>query len=281
MGETKKIYFGPAGWSYPDWKGMVYPSRLQGHALNYLEDHFNMVEINNTFYHIPDLRTAEKWCTVLRSPDFIFTVKLGHRFTHEREDISAAEKEAFTNIFKMMKYYNRLGGVLVQFPWSFINTGANFDYLRRLTDWFRAFPLIYEVRHDSWHKLAFFNYLNQNHLSFCNIDQPSKSHGIPLTDYVPGDIGYLRLHGRNEANWFGDHTNRDMRYDYLYKASEIDELVKVVNTLREKSDKVFVVGNNHYRGQAVVNLIQIKEKVFGMKLPFPGNLREYFELSPF
>lgn len=272
------LYFGPAGWSYPDWKGMVYPDRLRGHALNYLEGFFNLVEINNTFYHTPDVRNAEKWCLLLKGKEFQFVIKLGHKFTHQRDEIGAADRTSFLDLFRVMKYYGRLGGVLLQFPWSFINTGSNFDHLKRLQEWFGEYPLVVEVRHDSWHKLAFFNFLNQNKISFCNIDQPRQSRGIPLTDYVTGSLGYLRLHGRNEANWFGENTNRDMRYDYLYNASELDELTRVINTLQRKAEKVFVVGNNHYRGQAVVNLIQLKEKVFGMKFPFPGNLAEYFKL---
>jgi uncharacterized protein YecE (DUF72 family) len=271
-------YFGPAGWSYPDWRGIVYPERLRGHALNYLEQYFNLVEINNTFYHTPDVRNAEKWCLLLKSKEFQFVVKLGHKFTHQREDIGIADRTSFLDLFRVMKYYGRLGGVLIQFPWSFINTGSHFDYLKKLHEWFGAYPLVVEVRHDSWHKLAFFNFLNQNGVSFCNIDQPRQSRGLPLTDYVTGPLGYLRLHGRNEAHWFGANTNRDMRYDYLYQASELDELTRVIHTLKEKAGKVFVVGNNHYRGQAVINLIQLKEKVTGMKIPYPEPLAKCYRL---
>ncbi|MDD5067430.1 MAG: DUF72 domain-containing protein [bacterium] len=276
MAEEKKYYIGPAGWSYPDWKGVVYPRDMKVHPLTFLERYFNMVEINTTFYHVPNLKMVENWCAVLTRNDFQFILKLHQKFTHEREDIRQEEIQANKNVFQVVKYHERMGGILVQFPWSFINIGENFDYLKQLIGWFSDFPLIIEVRHISWHKRDFFEFLNRNNIAFCNIDQPETRNSIKLSDYVTSETGYLRLHGRNKKDWFGENTSRDKRYNYLYRDEELEELMEKIKTIREKSLKTFVVGNNHFKGQAVVNLLQISSRLSLLKEPVPELLAGHY-----
>jgi uncharacterized protein YecE (DUF72 family) len=271
-----KLYFGPAGWSYPDWKGTVYPGDMKGHPLNFLERWFNMVEINTTFYRLPERRMAENWCLIPKSDDFLFTVKLGQNFTHGREEILKSEREGYIDLFRVFKFYNRLGGILIQFPWSFVFNGSNFDYLKRLVDSFREFVLILEVRHSGWMNEEFLGYINKNGISFCNIDQPAMRNNIGLTDIVSSETGYFRFHGRNLNAWFGD-TNRDMRYNYLYSQPELDELICKIKAINEKTGKTYVVGNNHFKGQAVINLLQIKEKLTGENLELPLSLKTVLE----
>ncbi len=273
----KKYYFGPAGWSYADWNGVVYPKGMKMHALNFLEQYFNMVEINTTFYNIPRFQLVEQWCARLTRQDFLFVLKLGQKFTHVRKDIAPNEIEAYKNIFQIVKSNERLGGVLIQFPWSFINIGENSDYFKKLIEWFHDFPLIVEVRHISWKKLEFFEFLNQHNIGFCNIDQPDTKNSITLTDYVTSDNGYFRFHGRNKKDWFGEDTNRDKRYNYLYNEEELLQLQEKIKTIHEKSLKTFVVGNNHYKGQAVVNLLQLALKLYGTPIPIPELLKTHYK----
>lgn len=272
----RELYIGPAGWSYPDWKGVVYPKGMGGHALNFLEQYFNLVEVNTSFYHLPRLSMVENWCKIVTRKDFQFILKLGKKFTHDREDISKQEIDGYRNVFHTVKYADRLGGVLMQFPWSFINIGENQDHLKQLIDWFADFPLIIEIRHISWHKRDFFEFLNKNNVGFCNIDQPEMNNSIKLTDYVTSDIGYLRLHGRNKKDWFGKHTNRDKRYNYLYNSEELDQIMEKLRIIHEKGLKTFVVGNNHFKGQAVVNLLQISAQMSGSQITLPKPLAEHY-----
>jgi uncharacterized protein YecE (DUF72 family) len=273
MTEQPQLYFGPAGWSYPDWKGRVYPKGMKIHPLNFLEQYFSMVEINTTFYHLPDRKVTENWCLIPRSKDFLFTVKLGQRFTHVRKDITKQEKEDYREIFRIIRFYDRLGGVLVQFPWSFRNTMADYDYLKGLLDAFSEFPLFVEFRHSSWLKKEVFEYIHSRDTGYCNIDQPVIGNSIGLTDYVTSDAGYLRLHGRNTKEWFSKDTNRDLRYNYLYDSTEISELVEKLKKIIKKAKKVFVVGNNHFKGQAVKNLLQLKAELTGAPLVLPAGLK--------
>lgn len=272
----KKYYIGPAGWSYPDWKGIVYPRDMKVHPLNFLEQYFGMVEINTTFYNVPNLKMVENWCRTPVKKDFLFILKLNQKFTHIREEITPQEVEASRNVFGTVKYHERLAGILLQFPWSFINIGQNMDHLKQVIEYFRDFPLIVEVRHISWHKREFFEFLNKNGIAFCNIDQPETANSIKLSDYVTSDIGYLRLHGRNRKDWFGGHTDRNKRYNYLYNESELGELTAKIRSIHEKSLKTFIVGNNHFKGQAVANLLQISSLLSGRKVPAPELLADHY-----
>jgi uncharacterized protein YecE (DUF72 family) len=92
-----------------------------------------------------------------------------------------------------------------------------------------------------------------------NIDQPVISLSLGPTAYVTNpEMTYLRLHGRNYQTWFGDH-GRDQRYHYDYQAGELEEIRDNVLRLGKKAEKVFISGNNHYKGNAVQNLLALKK----------------------
>ena len=281
--ETKpdgpRILYGPAGWSYADWKGIVYPPGMREHPLNFLEKYFDMVEINTTFYHVPALRMVEQWCLTPKKPDFLFTLKLGQNLTHGRTEVTKKEKDEYREVFRLVRFYGRMGGVLVQFPWSFVNIGQNYDYLFRLLDEYSEFPLIVELRHISWLKRQFFEEIHKHGVAFYNIDQPAASNSIGLTDYVTSETGYLRLHGRNSAAWFDGDAGRDQRYDYLYNAGEIREIKSIVERIAKKGRIIFIVGNNHFKGQAVINLLQIKAAVEGRPAAIPEPLAVKYRVS--
>jgi uncharacterized protein YecE (DUF72 family) len=142
---------GPAGWSYKDWWGIVYPARKpRGFSeLTYLAEYFDTVEINVTFYRPIPAKTAAAWLDKTKAyPRFRFTAKLWRGFTHER-DATAAHEQEFKDGFAPMLEQDKLGALLLQFPWSFRNTPENRDYLSRLNERFAEFPRVLEVRHGS------------------------------------------------------------------------------------------------------------------------------------
>jgi len=114
-----------------------------------------------------------------------------------------------------------------------------------------------EVRHGSWDQDAFFEYLCSRSVTFCNIDQPVVGDSLGLTARVTAPTAYLRLHGRNQADWFRPDAGVAQRYNYLYSEAEIAALAAVAESLGRKADHVYIVTNNHYRGKAVVNAIQL------------------------
>src|SRR4029077_20481234 len=120
------VRVGPAGWSYPDWAGYVYPSRrTKGfHEATYLAEYFDTIEINTSFYQPLRPEHAAQWLDrVAANPRFVFTAKLWQRFTHDIQSISsssAAEDERAVRAgFDVLRAVKKLGAVLLQFPFSF------------------------------------------------------------------------------------------------------------------------------------------------------------------
>lgn len=280
MGRMADYYIGTAGWSYKDWEGIVYPAQKASgfHPLVFLARYINVVEINSTFYRPPALRVAWSWIRRVEGyPEFLFTVKLHQVFTHKREGFSERDVEAFKLGIEPLRATKRLAAVLIQFPWSFRRTGANLEYLVQIFGLFSDYPLALEVRHGSWDHPGFYKLLSEHGVGFCNIDQPLFGNSLrPSAISTTPEFAYVRLHGRNYANWFKESAGRDERYDYLYSQEELKEWIGRIKELGKSSRRVFVITNNHYRGQALANALQIKNMITGEKLEVPGSLlREY------
>ena len=275
-----KYYIGTAGWSYEDWDGVVYPARKgRGfHALPYLADFINIVEVNSTFYRPASPALARSWLNKIEGrPDFLFSVKLHQVFTHKRTGFSQKDVDEFKAAADLLRLGGRLAALLVQFPWSYINTPENMDYLLRLFSLFAGYPLAVEVRHASWDIPGFYELLRENRAGFCNIDQPVFNNSIkPSAVSTNAEFAYVRFHGRNYKNWFREDAGRDDRYDYLYAKDELGDWITRIKELGTKSGKVYVITNNHYRGQAMANALQIRNMITGDKVDIPQLLLEKY-----
>jgi uncharacterized protein YecE (DUF72 family) len=233
------IRVGPAGWSYKDWEGIVYPTnRPKGfHGATYLAQFFDTIEINSSFYRPPAAATVRGWVQrVSRNPRFRFTVKLYRGFTHDRnatpqdQDMVMEGLEAFADV-------GRLGAVLLQFPWSFKYAPENLDYVADLQRRFRQYPLVLEVRHMSWNTAGAFDMLSELGIGFCNIDQPLIGRSLRPSAAATSSVGYVRLHGRNYQNWFTENRTVNERYDYLYSSKELEPWVdRIKDVARHTED---------------------------------------------
>jgi uncharacterized protein YecE (DUF72 family) len=261
MAKAEGTYFGPAGWSYADWRGTVYPEPppTRFNPLAFLAAQFDFVEVNTSFYRIPAPALTSGWVgKTAACPEFAFWLKLHQSFTHEGK-LEKPMIDGFHACLQPLAEAGKLAGLLAQFPYSFKLAPANLAYLQDLAGHFNAYPLAVEFRHQSWLEDGVLAVLEKNGLIWANIDQPQISASLPLTALVTGrETAYLRLHGRNYKDWFSGQ-GRDARYDYCYTASELGRLAEVVARLKEQARKVFVSGNNHYKGAAVKNLLQLKE----------------------
>jgi len=275
-----RYHIGTAGWSYEDWEGIVYPpGKAHGfHPLLFLGEYINIVEVNSTFYRPAPAAMAVSWLKKVEGyPDFMFAVKLHQIFTHKRKDFSRKDIDDFRNGVDPLQLKQRLAAVLLQFPWSYLNIPENMDYLAGLFALFADYPLALEVRHSSWETPEFFKLLAENKVAFCNIDQPLFKNSIkPSAVSTNPDFAYVRLHGRNYKDWFREGAGRDDRYNYLYAKDELQEWIDRIKQLGQKSGKVFVITNNHYRGQAMANALQIKNMITGEKLDIPKLLVEQY-----
>ncbi len=275
-----KYYVGTAGWSYEDWDGIVYPVRKGAgfHALSFLADFINVVEVNSTFYRPAPPAMVRSWLKKIENrPDFMLALKLTQPFTHAREGFGRKDVDDVKIAADLVRLQGRLAALLVQFPWSFRNSPQNTDYIVRLLVLFAGYPLAVEVRHSSWDTSAFYDVLGANGAAFCNIDQPLFEDSIkPSAVSTNPDFAYVRLHGRNYKNWFRADAGRDDRYDYLYAKDELEDWVTRIKDLGSKSGKVYVITNNHYRGQAMANALQIRNMITGEKVEVPDLLLEKY-----
>jgi uncharacterized protein YecE (DUF72 family) len=267
-----ELYIGPAGWSYDDWKGRVYPEPAPRgfDPLSYLARSFNAIEVNSSFYRPPSARMTAAWAR-RTPPAFRFTAKAWSRFTHDRESFSAADVLLFKEGFAPLVESGKLAALLLQFPWFFANSTENRDRLRRASEALAAVgvPLVVELRHRSWGEA--FDLLRELKLSFCNIDQPPSASALTGTRAVTGPIGYVRLHGRNAKAWFDPRAGRDQKYDYLYSLEELRPWIEAIAGMGDV-DSLFVITNNHFQGKAVANAIQLA-RALGKEVEVPPALR--------
>jgi uncharacterized protein YecE (DUF72 family) len=294
MPEQPHIYIGTAGWSYKDWEGIVYPAQLKKsqHPVEYLARYVDVIEINTSFYGHIKPEWGKLWCRKARAvnPEFVFTAKLNRAFTHS--PIAVVESTSAETIrtnpederlakegLESIANEDMLGAVLAQFPISFKNTNPNRDYLDGVIEKFKQFPLVVEVRHNSWTNEGTLRYFAEKSVTFCNIDQPQLGKAVGPSEHVTAPLAYVRLHGRNYDQWFDSDSGAD-RYNYLYTAPELQEWKTRIDVIAEKAKKTFVVANNHFEGKAAVNALQLKHMLTGRAVPVPDTLlKRYWELG--
>ena len=273
------IRIGPAGWSYKDWEGLVYPQKPgKGFdPLAYLARFFNTIEVNSSFYRPPTPSTTESWVRrVQQRKDFTFTAKLHRLFTHERGKATKKDEKEFRDGMAPLVKAGKLGALLLQFPWSFKNTDEDRLYLTKLLEEFHEYPLVLEVRHTSWNNEGIYEWLEERGVGVCNIDQPLFKRSIRPAAVTTSPVGYVRLHGRNYQNWFRDKAPRDERYNYLYSLDELDPWLTRIKQVAKHTRETYVITNNHFRGQAVVNALEIKAALEEERVPAPEPLLEHY-----
>jgi uncharacterized protein YecE (DUF72 family) len=280
------VFIGPAGWSYSDWAGYVYPTpRPKGfHEATYLAQFFDTIEINTSFYQPLNPEHTRQWLDrVSPNPRFVFTAKLWQKFTH---DLSASteDERAVRTGFDVLHHAGKLGAVLLQFPFAFHRTAETTAYLAALLKRFADYPLAVEVRHATWNDPEVFALLREHRAAFCNIDQPVIGRALEPSQEITAPIGYVRLHGRRYDTWFNDDPEipSHERYNYLYSAEELRPWSERIRKVAERATKTFVITNNHYLGKGVVNALELISMLKGTKVQVPDPLRlRYPELEGF
>lgn len=278
------IRVGPAGWSYADWEGRVYPRhKPRGfHPLRFLAPFVDCVEINSSFYAVPRPRHARHWAELVEDyGNFRLTAKLLQAFTHSPEPADPAEWETQaatwrTGIEPLVRA-RRLAAVLVQFPVSFQNGPTEVRRLGRIRALLDGLPLVLEVRHTSWFTPPALAEVRGLGYSLAHVDLPAAWNHPPTRHRPTGPIGYLRLHGRNQTQWFRRGAGRDDRYDYLYTPPEIGELAGRARSIAKETEDTYVITNNHFEGQALANSLELRWLLNDRQpVPAPRELVEAF-----
>jgi uncharacterized protein YecE (DUF72 family) len=278
--KSRRILVGPAGWSYSDWKGVVYPvPRPRAfHEASYLAEFFDTIEINTSFYQPLKATLASQWLKrIAANPRFLFTAKLWQRFTHE----GATNSDDVKNVregFDVLHNAGRLGAVLLQFPFSFHRTPENLARLKQILDDFEYYPLVVEVRHASWVQHGFYDFLQGRGVGICNIDQPVIGRSVKPSERATSAVGYVRLHGRRYDTWFSDDPTSPPaeRYNYLYSAKELEPWAERIQHVAEDAERTFVIANNHYLGKGIVNALELVRMLSGNKVRIPETLRHHY-----
>jgi uncharacterized protein YecE (DUF72 family) len=270
------ISIGVAGWDYPDWSGIVYPaSSGRGFdRLAWIARFVDAVEINVTFYRPAAPRVAETWIRRVASrASFRFTAKSHRSWTHEPVDDPRTVVAPTLAGLAPLKEAGLLGALLVQFPQSFHWTPANAERLARLLDAVNDWPVVVEGRHISWDDDRAAAFLREREVGWCVVDQPRVGKvTAPARPRVTAPVAYLRLHGRNEGAWFAENAGRDARYDYLYAESELAPLADAARGMASQAKALYVIANNHFRGQALANALQLSHLIRDDKPDAPDEL---------
>jgi uncharacterized protein YecE (DUF72 family) len=210
----------------------------------------------------------------------MFTAKLYRVFTHERGKATAADEKLVREGMDALAATGKLGALLLQFPWSFKNTDDERVYLAKLLDRFKDYPLVLEIRHSSWNNNQIYEWLEESGVGICNVDQPLFTKSIKPAAVTTSQVGYVRLHGRNYQDWFREKAPRDDRYNYLYSLDELEPWIARIKEIAAKTTESYVITNNHFRGQAVVNALEMKAVLTEERVPAPAPLfQKYPELS--
>lgn len=278
--QSGQLRIGPAGWSYSDWVGYVYPTRRPKdfHEATYLSSFFDTIEINTSFYQPLNPDHAALWLErVAANPSFVFTAKLWQRFTHD-PSATLEDERAVRAGFDVLRKANKLGAVLLQFPFSFHRTTETLLYLTAVLTRFADYPLVVELRHASWQIPETQTFLRDYQVGFCNIDQPVIGRSLEPSAEITSPVGYVRLHGRRYDSWFDDNPNTPPheRYNYLYTPDELNPWVERIRSIRDQAQDTYVITNNHYQGKAVVNALELISILKGTKVKVPEPLRQHF-----
>lgn len=292
------LRIGTSGWNYPagrgTWNGIFYPPASKGRRprggggtrfdeLAYYAEHFDTVEVNTTFYGQPKASVARSWAD--RTPEgFEFSLKLYRKLTHA--DISGVPPldpgciDEYRRGIEPLAAAGRIGALLAQFPPSFKQTPESQGYLDGLLQRFRDYPIAVELRHRSWSDdfSSTLSLLNSHDAALTQIDEPKFKVSI-RQNQLPNISGfyYMRLHGRNAAQWW-KHDKSEDRYNYLYSADELKPVAETAGAARRLVKKFYLYFNNHFASKAVVNAVMIKSQ---LGEPVPGvYTNEFVERYP-
>ena len=275
--ESGKILVGTASWSDPGFVRHWYPKKLPAHErLGWYAQHFEMVEVNSTFYSVPDVRMIERWCAA--TPDgFIFDVKLHQFFSfhstaakllppdlQKRAKIDDKGKvkltpalaetmiELFLHSTSILRESGKLGAFLLQLSPAFSPRRHKLEELELLIDMLRDYQLAIEFRNRNWVIGEQFRetieFLERHRTSFVNVDAPAAEHFtvMPsnLDEITNPYLAYLRLHGRNARAYLTGKTVA-ARFDYDYSDDEIAEVAERSKKLAGKASEMHVIFNNN------------------------------------
>jgi len=291
-----EIRIGTASWTDPGFISDWYPKELPSSArLNWYAEHFNLVEVNSSFYAIPNQRVVERWCEQT-PPGFIFNVKL-HRLLSRHSTtpdllppdlrrgatlkdgkivltpaLEAAVIKRLLREIEPLAEHGKSGALLLQLSPAFSPKAHELSELDHLFGCLEGRSIAVELRSRDWlegeRRATTLEFFAKRKISFVSVDAPREPHFtiLPSDDIVTNpQLAYLRCHGRNFQGYIKGRTVAE-RFNYSYSEDELQELAGRSAKLAEQSAMVHVIYNNNRSNYAPVNAAQLRE-ILEMKRP--------------
>jgi uncharacterized protein YecE (DUF72 family) len=303
-----KILVGTASWTDPGFVERWYPKKMPAHErLAWYAQHFEMVEVNSTFYSVPDARMVQRWCA--STPDnFTFDVKLHQLFSFHSTQAKLlppeVQKRAQTDAKgkvtasaelqdELLKFFldrmsifqsaGKLGVLLLQLSPAFSPRKHELRELEHLIEKLSSFRLAIELRNRSWlvddQLGSTIDFFREHRAAFVNVDAPTAEHFsiVPpeLNEITNPDFSYLRLHGRNAKAYLTGKTVA-ARFDYDYSDKEIDEVAERTRDLAQQAKEIHVVFNNNNLDYAPRAAIRLRKALGQTVRPPPAQTGELF-----
>jgi uncharacterized protein YecE (DUF72 family) len=242
-----ELRVGCSGWSYDDWRGVVYPPNLpKTRWFEHYQSLFDTVELNSTFYRLPTAAAVERWEAAAR-PGFVYAVKLG-AFGSHRMKLSDAERWLPNHLDRVRRLGDRLGPTLVQLPprWK-RNVERLEEFLGHLPTSMRW---AVELRDPSWVHDDVFDALRRHGVALCLHDLLA-DHPIEFTT----DWTYLRFHGPDAL---ADP------YRWSYSDERLTAWAERLAARLADGDDVYAYFNNDVDAHAVGNAAELRDRTLAL-----------------
>jgi uncharacterized protein YecE (DUF72 family) len=283
-----KVLIGTASWTDPGFVAKWYPKKLRAaDRLVWYSEHFNLVEINSSFYAVPARGQVKKWCQ--QTPDgFVFDVKL-HKLLSRHSagpetlppelrplariqsgkvqlspELERALAGRFLEELRPFRDAGKLGTLLLQLSPSFSPRANELSELSTLFEHFHGTSLAVELRNRNWvtgkQRAATVAFFQDRNVSLVSVHGPAKEHFMvmPSEDYITGSLAYLRCHGRNAEGYIKGRTVA-ARFNYLYSDIEVKQLAERAAKMAAQAGAVHVILNNNAEDYAPRNAAQLRK----------------------
>jgi uncharacterized protein YecE (DUF72 family) len=302
-----KILVGTASWSDPGFIERWYPKKMPAaERLSWYAQHFEMVEVNSTFYSVPEPRMVKRWCAATPN-DFTFDVKFHQLFSFHSTpakllppdlqkfaetnakgivkstpELQEAVLKIFLRSISIFRDAGKLGVLLLQLSPAFSPRKHELGELVQLIEMLSDYDLAIEFRNRNWatgdQLQLTIEFLQKYHAIFVNVDAPASDHFMVMPSDVDevtnSKVAYLRLHGRNEKAYVTGKTVA-ARFDYDYSESEIAEVAQRSRKLAKEARELHVIFNNNNLDYAPRAALRLR-KALGQIVNTPAQTGELF-----
>jgi len=273
-----EIRIGTCSWADEALSKHWYPPGVKaGERLAYYAQHFDTVEVDSTYYRLPEESMVRRWAE--RTPDdFVMHVKAFGLMTRhpvklqalppdlrdeaptdEKGRVDRPSREFRGKVFRLflealepLRSTGKLGGILFQFPSYVVYKDRSLDYLHWAREQLGGDDMLVEFRHVSWlddeHRADTLRFLEELGAAHVVVDAPridGAKNLVPTVVAVTSPTAYVRFHGRNADTWNKRGGSAAERFDYLYSDEELHEWVGPLRELAEESEQAYAFFNNN------------------------------------